>query len=53
MNRIGFLTGLYFDQDTQRQRWAVIGPRDVWYFPSRYGKAAARALCRRLNLAQE
>lgn len=46
---IGFCTGIYRDAETNRQRWAVIGPGDVWYFPTKYGKAAARALCRRLN----
>ncbi len=45
----GYTTGIYRDQDTGRQRWAVCGPTDTWYFPARYGKAAARALCRRLN----
>ena len=49
MNKVGFSVGRYFDQDTQRQRWAVVGPCDVWYFARRYGKAATRALCKRLN----
>lgn len=47
--RLGYCTGIYLDQDTGRQRWAVVGPTDVWYFPKHYGRKAARALCRRLN----
>jgi len=46
---IGYVTQIYRDQDTGRSRWAVLGPRAAWYFPRRYGKAAAHALCRRLN----
>lgn len=46
-----FSVGQYFDQDTQRRRWAVLGPSNVWYFPKRYGKAAAVAYCHRLNTA--
>lgn len=45
----GFMTGIYRDQNTGRQRWAVIGPSNVWYFPKQYGRIAARALCRKLN----
>lgn len=45
----GFSVGLYRDQDTGRARWAVIGPTDTWYFPTRYGQHAARMLCRKLN----
>lgn len=44
-----FSIGLYRDNDTGRNRWGVMGPACVWYFPRRYGKQAARALCRRLN----
>jgi hypothetical protein len=45
----GFAVQIYRDTSTGRERWAVLGPSDVFYFPRRYGKAAARALCRRLN----
>lgn len=46
-----FETGLYLDQDTGRERWAVLDCRThVWYFPKRYGRRAAEVLCRRLNL---
>lgn len=44
----GYMVGIYRDQDTGRQRWAVVGG-SVWYFPTTYGRRAARALCRRLN----
>lgn len=49
MKNQGFLVGVYFDPDTQRERWAVLGPSDEWYFPKRYGIKAAKALCKRLN----
>ena len=45
----GYTVQIYRDTKTGRERWAVLGPCDVFYFPARYGKAAARALCRRLN----
>jgi len=45
----GFCIGMYFDAETMRQRWAVIGPNDVWYFAKRYGIKSARQLCKRLN----
>ncbi len=45
----GFLVGIYRDSVSGRSRWAVIGPGDVWYFPRRSGRRAARALCLRLN----
>lgn len=45
----GYSVGKYLDQDTNRQRWAVVGPWNVWYFPTQYGKKAAHALCKRLN----
>ena len=48
-NQQGYSVGKYYDQDNGRERWAVIGPCNVWYFPARYGKAAASALCKRLN----
>lgn len=45
-----FETGLYMDQETGRKRHAVFCKGSgVWYFPRRYGRAAAIALCRRLN----
>lgn len=41
---------LYRDNDTGRERWAVLGSvMCVWYFPSQYGKKAATALANRLN----
>jgi hypothetical protein len=49
MSAQGFSVGIYRDQDTGRQRWAVVGPADAWYFPRSYGKRAAQTLCRRLN----
>ncbi len=51
--KTGFSVGRYFDQDTGRQRWAVVGPCDVWYFPQRYGRKAAGGLCKRLNRAEQ
>lgn len=48
MKHNGAVVQKYFDQDTNRERWAVYCGT-VWYFPKRYGKAAARALCRKLN----
>lgn len=40
----------YYDQDTQRYRWAVFStPSNTWTFPKRYGKAPARKLAERLN----
>ena len=40
----------YRDPETGRYRWAVYqyAPA-VWYFPTRYGLAAARALLARLK----
>ena len=51
MKQYGFLVGVYLDPETNRQRWAVIGPSNVWYFPARYGVKAAHVLCKKLNLA--
>lgn len=44
--------GKYFDNATGRERWAVYCG-SAWYFPSHYGKAAARALCLRINKGVE
>jgi len=33
--------GKYRDQDTGRERWAVLGPTGCWYFAKRYGFANA------------
>jgi hypothetical protein len=49
MATTGHCIQIYRDNSTGRQRWAVLGPTDCWYFPKRYGKAAARAFCKRLN----
>jgi hypothetical protein len=49
---IGFSVQIYRDTTTGRERWAVLGPTNCFYFPARYGKAAARSLCKRLNLAE-
>jgi hypothetical protein len=45
-----FSVGMYRDPNTGRARLAVYctGSR-VFYFPKRYGRRAARALCARLN----
>lgn len=43
----GFTVGKYRGEG--RERWAVLGPTNVWYFPKRYGRRAAHALCLRLN----
>lgn len=45
-----FHIGIYKDPETGRSRWAVLGPGDVWYFPTRYGHRAAERLRDRLNL---
>lgn len=47
----GYQVGKYKDYASGRERWAVIGPGNVWYYPGRYGFKAACALCRRLNIA--
>lgn len=40
----------YRDQDTGRTRWAVLhASSGCWYFPARYGKAAAERLARQRN----
>lgn len=45
-----FDVGIYRDQDTGRSRWAVLETNTyTWYFPTRYGRAAALAYCRKLN----
>lgn len=45
-----FEIGIYRDQDTGRNRWAVLDKTSgAWYFPKAYGKMAAIALARRLN----
>lgn len=46
---MGYSVGRYYDQDSGRTRWAVVGPADVWYFAKRHGKEAARMLCKRMN----
>jgi hypothetical protein len=41
---------MYRDPETGRTRWAVLhGPSGVWYFPKRYGRAAAEKLARERN----
>lgn len=51
MNNFSLLQ--YRDPETGRYRWAVYqyGPA-VWYFPTRYGIRAARALLARLKRVQ-
>lgn len=48
MNNFSILK--YRDPDSGRYRWAILqyGPM-VWYFPKRYGYAAARAMLNRMN----
>jgi len=42
--------GLYYDQDTKRNRWAVFcSITHTWIFPTRYGRLAAEKLCNKLN----
>jgi len=42
--------GLYYDQDTNRKRWAVFcSITRTWVFPENYGKLAAEKLCNKLN----
>lgn len=44
-----FHVALYYDQDTQRKRWAVFCvSSQVWYFGKRYGKKEAENLKQRL-----
>lgn len=47
-----FKPAQYRDNESGRYRWAVLGPCNAWYFPTRYGMRAASALARRLNNAQ-
>ena len=40
----------YRDNDTGRTRWAVLDrSARVWYFPARYGRAAAQRMAAILN----
>ena len=49
---MNFKPAQYRDNESGRYRWAVLGPCNVWYFPTRYGMRAASALARRMNNAQ-
>lgn len=47
---MAYSVGQYIDYGTGRSRWAVLCNKTcVWYFPERYGKRAAKALCARMN----
>lgn len=47
---MNYVAGRYYDQDTARERWAVLNNTTrCWYFPSRYGERAARQLAKKLN----
>lgn len=51
MTRTTYAVGKYRDPDSGRQRFAVwASPAQIWYFPDRYGRAAADRLAARLNL---
>lgn len=50
----GFGIGRYRDNDTGRERWAVVDTvTHVWFFPEIYGKKAAERLAAKLNRGQE
>jgi len=45
-----YIAARYRDTDTGRYRWAAFHLHTrAWYFPRRYGQAAAQALAARLN----
>lgn len=42
--------GQYYDQDTNRTRWAVFcGVTNTWYLPPKYGKRAAIKMSKQFN----
>ena len=44
-----FHVALYYNQDTQRKRWAVLcSHSQVWYFAERYGRKEAEKLKQKL-----
>jgi len=47
---VSYEIGKYYDQDTQRERWAVFAKASrTWVLPERYGKKAAEKLAKHLN----
>lgn len=50
MTRARYDAAIYPGNGGERPRWAVAAyPAAVWYFPRRYGEAAARKLADELN----
>lgn len=47
---MNYEAGLYFNPDIGRSQWAVFCTQThVWYFATRYGKAAAGKLAEKMN----
>ena len=47
---MNYEAALYYNQDTNRNQWAVFCcTTHCWYFAKRYGKAAATKLAEKMN----
>ena len=50
MKRTNYQAARYFDQDTQRWKWAVhCAATSVWYFPTQRGYKASHRLADKLS----